>query len=99
MEAVTPEMYPILHNDTFLLANDQKGMRHDLTDGYLYTFFEFTDNMKIRYIDVTEPTLSLELVKRGAGILVMITLYVLSGPVVWLCGKIVGRRLRPLEDE
>ncbi len=36
---------------------------------------------------------------RGAGILVMITLYVLSGPAVWLCGKIVGRRLRPLEDE
>ena len=70
VEAVTPEMYPILHNDTFLLANDQKNMRHDLTDGYLYTFFEFTGNMKIRYIDVTEPTLSLELVKRGAGILV-----------------------------
>lgn len=69
-EVITRDMYKLLHNDTFLLSNDQKGMTHNLSDGYLYRFFEFTGNMKIRYIDMTEPTIGLDMVKRGAGVLV-----------------------------
>ena len=69
-EMITKDMYKLLHGDTFLLSNDQKTLKHEASDGYLYELFGFTGNMKIRYIDVTEPTISLELVKRGAGVLV-----------------------------
>lgn len=69
-ELITRDMYKLLHNETFLLSNDQRGMRHNLSDGYLYDFFEFTDNMKIQYIDMTDPVIGLDMVKRGAGILI-----------------------------
>ena len=69
-ECITRDMYPLLWESTFLLSNEQMEMKREYSDGYLYNFFAFPDRMNVRYIDTSDPAISLSLVENGAGLLV-----------------------------
>lgn len=66
---ITPDKYPLLHNETFIFSSEQQGPEGNDQRNNIYKLLRFTEPMKTRFIDYSEPTMPLQLVESGAGVL------------------------------
>ena len=68
-EKIAPAQFPQLHGETFIFSSDQAGPGGSRQRDNIHRLLGFTGPMKTRFIDYTEPTMPLQLVESGAGVL------------------------------
>lgn len=66
---ITPDQFPLLQKETFLFSNAQMGSVGIRQRKNIQKLLNFTEPMKIRFVDYAEPELALRLVESGAGVL------------------------------
>ena len=66
---ITHERFPQLYGDTFLFSSAQKSDAGEKQRANISRLLGFSDVMRVRFVDYTEPTVALRLVESGAGVL------------------------------